>query len=394
MKVTDVKVKKILNSRKEPTIAVSVNGSAGKAPSGASKGRHEAPAFPKGIDFAVKLINSKIGKKLKGIEFKGFMDLKKIEKILPKNLGANPIVALEFALLNALANEKKKPLWKILDPNAKKMPMPLANVIGGGSHTKKNGLDVQEILILPEAKSFSQAVKINTEIYNRLGKELRNIDKKFKKEKTDEHAWITYISEPEVLELLNKIVKEFEANYKIKIRIGIDFAASRLYKNNRYIWQKLVKADGIGLFGFSRQGQIELIESLADRFNLYYLEDPLSEDDFSGFAELRRKLKGRLICGDDLTVTNPKRIKKAKGKINAIIIKPNQIGSLVKTKQAIDIAKRLGIIPIMSHRSGETDDSTISHLAFAWQVPIVKFGVAGKERLAKLNELIKIEKSI
>jgi len=399
MQVTDIRAKKIRNSRGEWTIEVLVRAGkhfgVGKAPSGASKGEHEAPAFPRGVDYSVRLVNSKIRKLLTGIKFEKFADLKNIESKLKavKNLGGNPIIALEFALLNCLAKEKDKPLWKVLNARAKKMPMPLANVVGGGAHTKKKGaLDVQEILLLPQVKKFEKAVKVNKEIYQEIAKKLKKVDKKFKREKTDEHAWITYLSEPHAFEAVKEVVDAYCKKKKVKVRLGVDFAASWLWKEKRYVWHKL----DTGIFALGVEQEKDLVQALAERFDFYYLEDPLLENDFEGFAELRKKLPGRLIVGDDLTVTNPQRIKKAiKMKaINAVIIKPNQIGSLIKTKEAIDLAKKAGLVVVMSHRSGETDDATIAHLAFAWGADIVKFGVAGKERLAKLKELIKIEKNI
>ncbi|MBD3263049.1 hypothetical protein GF374_01575, partial [Candidatus Woesearchaeota archaeon] len=197
MEVTGIKAKRIRNSRRQWTIRVEVRSGrhvgVGKAPSGASKGEHEAVAFPEDVDYSVKLVNSKVKKSLVGTKFEKFSDLKKIERKLKKfkKLGGNPVIALEFALLNCLAHVKEKPLWRVLNPRVKKMPMPLANVVGGGAHTKKKGvLDVQEILLLPKTKKFKDAVKINTEIYKQLRKELKKKDKKFKGKTTDEHAWI------------------------------------------------------------------------------------------------------------------------------------------------------------------------------------------------------------
>ena len=399
MEVTGIKAKRIKNSRNQWTIRVEVHShkfiGVGKAPSGASTGEHEVTAFPKGVDYSVKLVNTKVSKLLTGIRFNKFEDLKKIENKLKKikNLGANAVIALEFALLNCLAKEKNKPLWKVLNSRARKMPMPLANVVGGGAHTKKKHvLDIQEILLLPQVRKFEWAVKINTEIYKELKKKLKKVDKKFKSEVTDEHAWVTYLSEPYAFESVREVVDAYQKKHKIKVKIGVDFAASTLWREKRYVWTHLDSA----IFAFGPKGEIDLVQSLAENYNFYYLEDPLLEEDFRGFRELKDKLPNRLICGDDLTVTNPERIKKAvrMGAINAIIIKPNQIGSLIKTKQAVDISKKAGLTVVVSHRSGETNDATIAHLAFAWGADIVKFGVAGEERLAKLNELIKIEKSL
>ena len=381
MKVTDIRANKIKNSRGEPTIQVVVNKvGKGSAPSGASKGRFEAVDYPKGIDYAINLINKTVSKSLGGFEFNGFSDLKKAERKLPKNLGANPTIALEFALLNALAADKNKPLWHILNPDARKMPRILANVIGGGAHISKKArtLDIQEVLISPNTNSVENDVHATSDFYSDLGIVLRA------KKQTDEGAWVPLNCIEDVLEIVLKV---------IGYEKGIDVAASQLYKNGKYHWARLwgCKPEVV-----DKKKQIDIITSIAREYNLFYVEDPLNQNDFEGFAELKKRLPLAMICGDDLTATNLGRLKKAvkMKSISAVIIKPNQCGSLVKAKEVFDYAVKHKITPIISHRSGETTDATIAHIAFAWQAPFVKFGIAQKERMAKLNELMKIEKSL
>lgn len=379
MRITDIVARKIKNSRDDDTIQIIVNNiGVGSAPSGTSKGKYEAVDYPKGIDYSIKLTNTTVSKSLKGFSFNGFSDLKKIERKLPSNLGANPTIAIEYAILNALAVEKGKPLWKILNPKARKMPRILANVVGGGAHTseKDRTLDIQEILVSPLSG------KIKNDVYSTLKfrEELKDVFKT--KKLTDEGALIPNNSFEEVFEVLLKVT-----GYER----GIDVAASQLFKNGKYQWRHLWNNKPA-----DRKKQIDIIASIAREFNLFYVEDPLEQNDFTGFAELRKKLPGVMICGDDLTATNLNRLKTAiqMKSIDAVIIKPNQAGSLIKTKEVFDYAIAHGIVPVISHRSGETMDATIAHIAFAWQAPFVKFGIAQKERMAKLNELIKIEKSL
>jgi len=380
MLVTDISATKIKNSRGESTIRISVNNTgSGSAPSGASKGKYEAPAYPKGVAYAIKFVNSKLRKSLLKFKFNGFEDLKKIEAKLPKDFGANPTIALEFAFLNALAIDKDKPLWKILNPKAKKMPRILANVVGGGAHAHKfKTSNIQEILLSPKTGKIENDVRATLEFYGELKNLLRA------KRQDDEGAWISNLNLKDTFEILLGVT-----GYER----GIDVAASQLYKNGKYHWKHLWNGKPETA---DRKKQIEIIASLADEYNLFYVVDPLEQEDFAGFAELRKKLPDVMICGDDLIATNINRLKKAvKMKaINAVIIKPNQCGSLIKTKEVFDYAIRNRITPIVSHRAGETFDTTIVHLAFAWQAPFVKFGIAQKERMAKLNELIEIEKNL
>jgi enolase len=274
------------------------------------------------------------------------------------------------------------------------MPRILANVVGGGAHYTKQSLiagpsrisgsegksiDIQEILLSPNTKDIRKDIASTSIFHKELGSLLGA------SRQTDEGAWVApdNLTIKDIMEIVFSL-----SGYES----GIDVAASQLYHNGKYHWKNFWgKAKS-----FSPKQQKEVVENLAEHFGLFYIEDPLQQDDFKGFAELRKKLADVMICGDDLTATNLNRLKKAvKLKaINAIIIKPNQAGSLIKTKEVFDYAVKYNITPIVSHRSGETMDATIAHLAFAWQAPFVKFGISGNERLAKLNELIKIEKKV
>ncbi len=371
MRINTISAKAILDSRKKPTIQIFVNGCSGAAPSGTSKSKYEALDYPVSAGESGRFVNAKLNHILKGFRFEDFSDLEKLENKLPNIFGANPTIALEFAILNAWAKDEKKPLWKLLNPKAKVMPRLLANVVGGGAHAEKS-IEIQEILVSPQTDSFASDVKEAQHIHKTLGKKLRA------GRQTLEHAWVTSWPVHKVLKLVSDVAGQSQ--------IGCDFAASNMFAHNEYHWRDFgaLKADK----------QLELIAQLAYEFNLFYLEDPFQQNAVMDFTKLLKKQKYSMVCGDDLVATNLKRMENAANEnaINAVIIKPNQAGSLIKTKDVFDYAVKKGITPIISHRSGETTDATIAHLAFAWQAPFVKFGIAGKERLAKLNELIKIEK--
>jgi enolase len=372
MRIKTISAKVISDSRKKPTIQIFVNGRSGAAPSGTSKSTYEALDYPVSAGESVRFVNSKLKNELIGFKFNDFSDFEKLENKLPKIFGANPTIALEFAILNAWARDEKKPLWKLLNPKAKVMPRLLANVVGGGAHAIKPVKSIQEFLISPQTASFESDVKEAQRIYRGIGKKLRARSKDL------ENAWITTQSIHKILNLLSKVAGQSQ--------IGCDIAASTIYAHNEYHWRDFgaLKADK----------QLQILANLAYEFNLFYLEDPFQQNAVMDFTKLLKKQKYSMVCGDDLVATNLKRLENAANEnaINAVIIKPNQAGSLIKTKKVFDYAVKKGITPVISHRSGETMDATIAHLAFAWQAPFVKFGIAGKERLAKLNELIKIEK--
>lgn len=363
MLIKKISAKKILDSRKESTIEVSVNGCKASSPSGKSKGKYENPSYKKTLAQDI----SKINKLKLNLNITSFSDLSKVEKIIKNKLGANSLFALESAILKALAKSQKKQLWQIINPKAKKMPVPLGNAIGGGLHSKnKNHPTFQEFLLIPNKKSIKQNVKIMNSVYAKLKSKLKA------KSKNDEGAWNTSLSNSEILEILKKE----------KIRIGIDAAASSFYNKGTYCYKNK---------SLNRTTQIHYINSLIKKFNIFYMEDPLEENDFSGFSRISKKA---LVTGDDLTVTNLSRLKKAlKSKsINAIIIKPNQNGSLLELDKIFKLCRKRKIKTILSHRSGETLDSALADYAFGFQADYIKTGISTKWREVKLKRLIEIEK--
>ena len=393
MQIKKITSKKIKNSRGQETIKITVKSTTGKgtasAPSGASKGKNEAKDF---IDLKKTIKFLKNNKELKEIQINNFEDLKQVEKIIDKNKhGANPIIALEYAILKSI-----KPIWKIINEKTRKIPRPLGNIVGGGKHFKYNSPDIQEFLIYPiGVRSIEDAIKASTLIHNLTKIELKKLDKNFNYETTDEGAWAPNLSNTEILDLLTQIVKKVADQVGFRIKIGIDVAASSFWNGKHYVYKNFSKEKKNKKL--TKNQQIEFISGLIEKYKLHYVEDPLHEEDFSGFAELNKKFKNTcMITGDDLTVTNLVRLKKAiKNKsINSVIIKPNQIGSLIQTKEFIEEAKKNNFYLIISHRSGETMDASISHLAVGFEIPIIKCGIYGKERISKLDELRKIQKQI
>ncbi len=418
MQLANLSARKILNSRKEETIAVvaEVKGIKGKietsAPSGKSKGQCEVRAFSnKGIDFSITFLNA-LGKKLvdEKIKFETFNDLERIENFVRKYdqskdlkfIGGNTLYVVEAAILKALALSQEQDLWKFLlyDKKQKQkpiMPKPLGNCIGGGLHIKQPfKTDFQEFLLLPKTKYFFDSYFINLQAYKEAKNLLKEKDKQWRGNLTDESALATTLDNESVLALLQEVKQKIKDKFGIDIGIGLDMATSSLWSGKTYKYQNYNSSKKKKTF--TKEEHISYVSKIIKKNSLIYVEDPMYEKDFDGFVRLRKKINNSsvLICGDDLTCTHLDRLDRAikSRAINAIIVKPNQIGSLIETKKVVDLAKKHNITTIISHRSGETMDNTIAHLAVGWQIPIIKTGILGKERLAKLNELLRIERSI
>lgn len=390
MRIKEVKAFAILDSREEETIEITVNEGICRtsAPSGKSKGKYEKPAYKNNnIHKDIDLIN-----KLKAAnlpEVNEFDNLQLIEDKLKNKIGANTLFALEASILKALAAEKNLELWQLLNPNASFLPRILSNTIGGGVHSEKQSpihSDFQEFLVTCN-KEPSIARVVNKRVYDAAGVILKNLTANPLK-KNDENAWITDEDDEKALEIMKNLQENSFEESGMHLDIGIDCAASQFFRSGKYEYKNPIKI-------LKRAEQIERIEKLAKKFNLFYIEDALEEDDFEGFAELVKKT-GCLIVGDDLTVTNFERVEKAikMEAVTGLIVKPNQTGSLLEVKKIIDLCKKEGIKTIMSHRSGETLDDTIADLAFAWQCDFIKVPVVGVEREAKVKRLIEIESSL
>ena len=392
MNIKEVSARIILDSRKEETIEVSVNAQRTSAPSGKSKGKYEKPCYVGDIGHDVDFINKLAEKINKLPAFYYFGDLERIEKIALGKIGANSLFALEASILKALAAEKKVALWQVINHKLKfnlktaKFPRIISNTIGGGAHnSNKIKPDFQEFLVCCN-KNPSFSYELNKKAHEEAKIILKNLTAN-EIRGNDENAWQTDLDNEKVLEVMKDIQEDIHDESVTEVDIGIDCAASQFYdkKKKKYIYKNRVKE-------LSREEQINYIAELAKKYELFYLEDPLDEEDFDGFAELAKKVDC-LVVGDDLTVTNFERVNKAikSESITGIIIKPNQTGSLLEVRRIIDLCELKGIKTIVSHRSGETNESFIADLAFALQADYIKTPVIGEERFAKVRRLMNIE---
>jgi len=381
MKINAVSARAILDSRKEKTILVSVKTDAGifsaSSPTGKSTGKHEAKPYKKNLSDDIKKIKQ-FSDYFEEEEFDCFDDLKKIEEVVKGHVGANTLFAFESAVLKAIAHEKKKQIWELINPNAKRMPRLVGNVIEGGKHSSSEKKpDFQEFLLISKNWNILKKAKQEAEEF------LKKFDESFKSKKTDENAWMTSLNDKIVLDILYRLKKKF------KISIGVDVATSSFYRRKKYHYlNPKLDRDEEEQFGY--------ICNLIKNFGLFYIEDAFGEEDFEGFAKLLKKFSDRLIVGDDLTVTNLKRLEKAidKKAINGIIVKPNQIGSLIEVKKVCESARKNNIKIVFSHRSGETNENILADLGFGFGADFFKCGIDGKERETKLERLGKIWKLI
>lgn len=405
--IKKISARKILDSRGNPTIEVEVvvkkGGATGvgraASPSGASKGKHEVVAFPRGgLDVSIDLVEKEISSKMIGKSG----ELEEIDSFLHdfdgtsdfSKLGGNAAVAISMAVAKATASALGIPLYRYLGgERAVQLPYPLGNVLGGGAHACGRAPDIQEFISLPVgAASFIDAASANSQVHKKIRSLLERKDGTFTGGKGDEGAWAPNLDDEDSLEVVSQACEEVGGELGFEIRPALDVAASSLYdeKRDAYVYERVGKTR-------DRGEQLDFMIELIETYKLYYVEDPLQEEDFEGFTELTRKVgKKCLLCGDDLFTTNVERIQKGikVGAANAVLIKPNQIGTLSNTLAAIKLAKEHDYVPVISHRSGETPDETIAHLAVGWGCPLIKTGVVGGERVAKLNELIRIEEEL
>ncbi len=383
--IKEVSAKPIQDSRNEKTVFVRIKTSHGifssSAPNGKSKGSFEASSYKKSLEDDIKTLK-KFSDYFSEENIDCFDDLRRVEDVLNGFVGANTLFALQSAVLKAVAKKEKKSVWQVVNPiqsDKLKFPRIVGNCVGGGKHTKSAGKkpDFQEFLLIPNEKTVKDSFIASEKIKKYLKNILAKKDEGFKGLKNDEDAWITSLNEKEVFEILK------DEN----IPIGTDVAASSFYKRKKYGYENpMLKRDS--------EEQFSYVSNLIKNFNLFYVEDPFNEEDFSSFAKLRKKFPDKLIVGDDLTATSVKRLKKAieMGSINALIVKPNQNGSLIEVKEVCDLAKRNGIKTVFSHRSGETNESILADLAFGFQADFFKSGITGKEREIKIKRLIEIER--
>ncbi|MCH6579995.1 MAG: phosphopyruvate hydratase [Nitrospinae bacterium] len=406
--IIGVQARQILDSRGNPTVEVDVyleDGLMGRAavPSGASTGSREAIELRdgnpkvymgKGVQKAVKNVNVKIAPELVGIEVteQALIDKLMVEIDGSKNkskLGANAMLGVSLAVAKAAAQDLDLPLFKYIGgTHACEMPVPMMNVLNGGVHADNN-VDIQEFMIMPVgAKSFSDALRMGTEVFHHLKSVLKK--KKYNTAVGDEGGFAPDLkSNAEAVEMLIQAVKN--AGYKIgkDILLALDVAASELYSNKKYTLAAEKKAR------LSSGEMVAYLEKLVKKYPIVSVEDGLAENDWQGWKQLTDKLGDRVqLVGDDIFVTNTEILAKGikEGIANSILIKVNQIGTLTETLAAVEMAQHAGYTAVISHRSGETEDTTIADIAVAVNAGQIKTGALCRtDRVAKYNQLLRIE---
>lgn len=409
--IYDVKARQILDSRGNPTVEVDVtteNGIVGRAavPSGASTGTHEAVELRdgdksrylgKGVTGAVDNVNDELADVLRGMDV---FDQNLIDNVMldvdgtenKGKIGANAILGVSMAVAKAAAQESRQPLYRYVGGvNANTLPIPLMNILNGGAHAD-NKIDFQEFMIVPlGADTFSEALRMGVEVFHNLKSVLKK--KGYSTNVGDEGGFAPNIGSNE--EAIETVLQAIEAaGYKAgeQICIAMDAATSEMYKDGKYTFHK---SDG------KVMGSDELVNYWVEwcgKYPIVSIEDGLAEDDWDGWKKLTEKVGDKVqLVGDDLFVTNVKRLKQGidGGIGNSILVKVNQIGSLTETIDAVNMAHRAGYTSVMSHRSGETEDTTIADLAVALNCGQIKTGSASRsDRIAKYNQLLRIEEEL
>ena len=392
----------VKNSRGERSIQIEVFTYEGRfkcsAPSGKSTGKSEVASYhSKGIGHSMKMLREFCPTlKHKNFLIKKVDQLKQVVELMRRfearrgRFGGNVNYAIEGAFLRAASADVNKEVWEFINDDVNnglkpKMPMPVGNCIGGGLHSKAikgKKPDFQEFLLIPREKTFSRAITVNLRAYERARKMLKT------RKKNDENAWMTPLNNEDALKILKEVAKHY------KLRIGLDVAASSFYERGyyRYKNKELIR---------DKVDQSDYIEKLVKKFGIYYIEDGIQEEDFGGFKEVlnfvkREKKSETLIVGDDLTTTNLKLVRRAvsSGSINATIIKPNQIGSILEVKRVVEFCKKNNIKMIFSHRSGETMDDILADYCIGFGGQFIKSGIFGRERLIKLKRIMEIERKL
>ena len=405
--ITHLHAREILDSRGFPTVEVEIKTDKGifaraAVPSGASTGAHEACELRdgdksrylgKGVGNAVANVTNKIAEKIKGMDTLSWAEVDQALLDLDgtknkTNLGANAILGVSLACAKAAALEQGLPLYKYIGgDNANTLPIPLMNVLNGGAHAD-NGLDVQEFMIVPRLNTFKESLRAGSEIFHNLKKLLS--ENGLTVAVGDEGGFAPKLkTNEEALDYLCKAVEKSGYKLGVEIFMALDVAATEFFSNGTYQWEG----------GSKSAAEItDIYKSWKEKAPLISIEDGLAEDDWDGWAHLTSELgSSTQLVGDDLFVTNYDRLKMGVEKkcANALLVKVNQIGSLSETKKAVEYAQSSGFQTVMSHRSGETEDTTIADLAVAMNCSQIKTGsLCRSERIAKYNQLLRIEEEL
>jgi len=402
--VADVRLRAVYDSRGNPTVEAEVRASDGSrgrvaSPSGASTGTHEVLAFPpRGVPEALERFRSKVRERLRGHPL-GHQDswdrlLREIDGTPNlSSLGGNTCTALSLAYAEAGAHSQGVPLWRYIpgsDGTPGELPALVGNVLNGGVHAI-GGPDIQEFLAYVEGPTPSARIEAAAAVHRNVGRRLRERFPRTALGRGDEGGWVAPLGNVEALELLVSACQEVgdaRRDAGVRVRPGLDLAASEFYHEGRYRYKDQT---------LDAHGQLGFVSHLVEKYHLAYVEDPFDQEDFSSFATLTSlvDVTHTLVVGDDLYTTNPERVQKGISlrATNAVLIKVNQVGTLTDTLLTAEHARRAGWATVTSHRSGETPDAWLPHLAVALASRGLKCGILGGERIAKLNELVRLAES-
>ena len=406
--ITEVYAREILDSRGNPTLEVEVfleSGAMGRAavPSGASTGEREALELRdgdnarylgKGVLKAVANVNEQIADQVIGMEASDQIGIdRKMCELdgteFKSNLGANAILGVSLATAKAAADEAGLPLYQYIGgANAKELPLPMMNILNGGAHADNN-VDIQEFMIMPAgAKNFAEALRMGAEVFHALKGVLKG--KGYNTAVGDEGGFAPNLkSNEEALEVIMEAIEKAGYRPGADVLLAFDVASSELYRDGRYFLENEAQPEK------SADQLIDFYENLVNNYPIISIEDGMAENDWEGWKKMTDRLGKRIqIVGDDIFVTNPRIIKEgiAQGIANSVLIKLNQIGTLTETLDAIEMAKRAGYTTVISHRSGETEDTTLADLAVAVNAGQIKTGsLCRTDRICKYNQLLRIE---
>ena len=396
--IRDARARVILDSRGAQTIetSISVDGCTGVcgAPSGKSMGKTEAKPFRNGsARESVEIFYSKVRERIIG--FNAF-DQTGFDRLLREidgtgdfsEIGGNLSTGLSISCAKAVSKKLGIPLYRYAGGNFRaKFPHPLGNVIGGGKHAI-NGTTMQEFLVTNSESDFMKSMIINTKVHQRIGKLIEGVIPGKALGVGDERAWVASINDDQAMDILKQATSEISHEEKVSTFMAVDMAASSYYENGVYVYKDRK---------LSRDEQIELVKSMVKERGFTIIEDPMDEEDFEGFSAITEAVGNRsTIIGDDIYTTNTRLIQKGieMQSSNAVLIKVNQIGTLTEAWDAVKMATAASWKNVISHRSGETTDDFIAHLSVAFGSSHIKCGTIGGERLAKLNEVARIQEEL
>jgi len=396
-RIRSVTVDSVYDSRGRATVESGVtleSGARGRAaaPSGASTGVHEVAAFPAGgVPEALQTVRATLAPVLLGIDAS---DRSSVDQAIRSTdgtsdlsrIGGNSATAISVATALAVAAERGVPLWKVLarpGVDGSKFPAIVGNCLNGGRHAI-GGPDIQEFIAYSEDPDPRRSIRAALRVHTLVGEELHRRYPTVALGRGDEGGWVASIGNVEALELLTDACAKARDELHLSVHPGLDLAASEFFHEGRYRYKDR---------SLDPEGQVAFVAQLVDQYDLRYVEDPLDQDAFDGFAEVTRAVGNRaLVVGDDLYVTDSHRLERGleRGSSNAVLIKVNQVGTLTDTLRTVDLAASRGIATVTSHRSGEVPDSWLTHVAVGTGARGLKCGLLGGERMAKLNELLRL----